>query len=291
LSAALQQLYARTLKPFKKGGLGSLATVAVTIRATASGNRPWGVPLQNVDAVVASATRCFPVFVHESVAITLLNMNQPPMTVQDTSLPPGQAIVWLNTEGPVWAQVAFQFAHEFCHVIAEPKTMPWDRFRWLEEAICETASLFALRCMAKHWTIEPPYPNWGEYAEKLEAYASARMSQADHCLPPEVRFDAWLAERLPLLENDASRREDNTIIAKELLPIFERDSARWLAIRNLHDWPRPSGASLADFFVGWADASPVESRPVIYAIGQLLNAADVDTDASAAHKRLIDGRG
>jgi hypothetical protein len=199
--------------------------MAVTVRATDDGDGDWGgAALSDIEAVASSATQCFSVFGdEESVAITLLAMTKGPMTVQDPSLPLGEAVVWLSTHGTVWAQVAFQFAHEFCHVIADPKTMPWDHFLWIEEAICETASLFAVRCMAKTWTVAPPHPNWQDYAVKLDEYVSERMSEPEHCLPPGAQFHDWLADHLPLLEKDSGRREDNTIIAKELLPIFEGD--------------------------------------------------------------------
>lgn len=248
--------------------------MAVTVRATDDGDGDWGdAALADIEAVASSAARCFSVVGdEESVAITLLAMTKGPMTVQDPSLLAGEAVVWLGTQGTVWAQVAFQFAHEFCHVIADPKTMPWDRFLWIEEAICETASLFALRCMAKTWAVAPPHPNWQDYSVKLEEYVSGRMSEPEHCLPPGAQFHAWLADHLPLLEEDSGRREDNTVIAKELLPIFEGDPAAWRAIRHLHSWPRAPTATLADFFEGWAIACPGEYRHGADAVGQLLNA-------------------
>ncbi len=43
---------------------------------------------------------------------------------------------------------------------------------------------------------------------------------------------------MTLLEADPNRREDNTIIAKELLPIFEADRAAWRVVRHLHGAPR-----------------------------------------------------
>jgi hypothetical protein len=198
-------------------------------------------------------------------------MTKGPMTVQDQGLPDGEEVVWLNTHGTHWAQLAYQFAHEFCHVIADPKTMPWDDFLWIEESICETASLYALRCMAKTWAVEPPYPNWREYAAKLEEYATERMARPEHCLPEGVQFAAWLADRLPLLASDAGRRADNTIIAKQLLPVFEAEPAGWRAVRFLHSWERQAGATLASFFAGWALACPPDCRTAPLAIGDELS--------------------
>src|SRR5207248_5516848 len=81
--------------------------------------------------------------------------DHPPMALLTISL--GQFVVRLNVRGNLWARLAFQFAHEYCHVIADPTT--WDRerrFAWIEEALCETGSLFALRSMARGWIANPP---------------------------------------------------------------------------------------------------------------------------------------
>jgi hypothetical protein len=245
--------------------------MAVSIRASEDGDRDWGASPEFAEAIAASVAECFPVFHDEPVVITLQNMANGPMIVQDTCLPDGEAIIFLGIDGPRWAQLAFQFAHEFCHHIADQRTMPWDRFHWIEEAICETASLFALRSMAKKWSIAPPYPFWQDYAEKLDEYTSVWISKEDHCLPVGLRFDTWLSERLPLLEANPYQREDNTIIAKKLLPIFERDPAGWHALRRLHSWPRPLDATLAEFCAVWAEACSAEHHPVIEAIGELLD--------------------
>lgn len=136
------------------------------------------------------------------------------MTVQDPSLPASEAVVWLGTHGRVWAQVAFQFAHEFCHVIADPKTMPWDRFLWIEEAICEAASLFALRCMAKTWAVAPPYPNWQDYSVKLESMypggcpsrSTASLQECSSMLGWPITSLSWKRTRVGEKTTRSSRR-------------------------------------------------------------------------------------
>lgn len=249
-----------------------MAVVPVIVRATDEGDLDWKAPLSNIEAVAGSAARCFPVFEHdESIAIKLVNMPNGPMVVHDLSLPEGEAIVWLHTQETTWARIVYQFAHEFCHVIADPRTLWWDRFLWIEEAICETASLYALGCVTKAWAAAPPYPNWRDYAEQHRAYLVERLRQPAHCLPPGTGFQQWLAERLPLLQEDAGRREDNTIIAKALLPIFEGEPTAWQTVRYLHAWPRAPEATLNDFFEDWANACPGGRRHVPEAIGRLLS--------------------
>jgi hypothetical protein len=250
--------------------------MAVTIRAE-NGDRDWGgAPFSNVEAVALSAAGCFPVFDDgESIAITLQARTTGPMTVTAPSPPEGEAIVWLTTQGNVWDKIAFQFAHEFCHVMADPSTFPWDRWAWIEESICEMASLFALRAMAKKWATVPPYPNWQPYAVDLEEYAKKHASERDHCLPSGIPFRTWLGAQMPLLFTDAAnkiaRREDNTIIGKELLPIFESDPKAWNAVRHLHAWPRPAPMTVAEFFEAWTLECPAEYQHAAVEVRNLLD--------------------
>jgi hypothetical protein len=74
----------------------------------------------------------------------------------------GDVRVLLNTQGRYWAQVAYQFAHEFCDVLANvpPNDPGWKPSEWIEESLCETASQFALRSMARSWAIALPYGAW-----------------------------------------------------------------------------------------------------------------------------------
>jgi hypothetical protein len=64
--------------------------------------------------------------------------------------------IGLNCGDTFWAQYAFQFSHEFLHALAghsndwrKPRIRGRKPNHWLEEALCETASLFTLRAMAE----------------------------------------------------------------------------------------------------------------------------------------------
>src|ERR1700756_4796293 len=81
-----------------------------------------------------------------------------------------------------WAQYAFQFAHELCHALANfasnserLQLYPPQANLWLEESLCETASLFTLRAMSRSWRTEPPNPAWRNYAPCLDDYAEQRL--------------------------------------------------------------------------------------------------------------------
>ena len=197
----------------------------------------WGgAERANVAAVAQSVADAFPVFDDVATQILLEPVardDDSPITLFEPT-PAGEIVVRLNVRGNLWARLAYQFAHELCHVTADPTTFVLDRFTWIEEALCETASLFALRAMARTWVEAPPYPNWRDYAPSLASYAAERMDDPAHTLPDGVRFHDWLRERLPTLEAHPGERALNTVIAKELLPVFENDPSAWLAVRELH---------------------------------------------------------
>jgi hypothetical protein len=235
----------------------------------------WGgAQVSDVAAVAGSVAESFTVAMSstESISISL----EPTASTDDLPIALcvpngyGEIVVRVNIRGNLWARLAFQFAHEFCHVLADVPTWTVDRFSWLEEPLCETASLFALRHMAANWLVAPPYPQWREYSPSLATYASDRISDPTSSLPPDRPISDWLGEHLPSLEADPYRREDNVIVAKELLPIFESDNHAWRSIRYLHAAERLRSLELRDFVTGWRDACPRENRGSVESIGAVL---------------------
>ncbi len=90
----------------------------------------------------------------------------------------GEIVVRLDTGNTYWSQYSYQFGHEFCHILCGFRAdAPGNK--WFEETLCETASLFVLRAMARSWQHEPPYPNWRDYRDSLRQYADNVACQRD----------------------------------------------------------------------------------------------------------------
>jgi hypothetical protein len=175
----------------------------------------------------------------------------------------GRVAIGLTTTGNHWSQFAFQFAHEFCHALAghsNDYAQLWTRGRkanmWLEEACCETASLFAMRAMGERWKTAPPYPNWKPYAESLVQYARDRSETAAVSLPRERPFLEWFRENEAAMREKATLREKNNVVAGQLLPLFEAEPAGWEAITFLNLGRRDPEESLAMRFAEWSAAAP-----------------------------------
>jgi hypothetical protein len=182
----------------------------------------------------------------------------------------GRIAIGLATQDTRWAQYSFQFAHEFCHALANFGNSPHQSVRfprhanlWLEESLCETASLFTLRAMSRAWRTAPPYPAWRGYAPSLNDYAEQRVALPEHHLPAGTPFIVWFRENQAALRQNADIRDRNTIIAIQLLPIFEAEPRGWEAVAFLNrDSPNPN-KSLAQHFAEWRSQCPQNLHPFV----------------------------
>lgn len=186
----------------------------------------------------------------------------------------GSIHIGLATEDTRWSQLAFQFAHEFCHALAqhsEAGVRGAHEARhanlWFEECLCETASLFSLRRMSETWRTSPPYPNWRGYSSSLAKYASDRLGLREHRLQTGETFRAWFAQNEAAMRAKAELREKNTIVASQLLPLFEAAPENWEAVTFLNHGPRVKGKTFARKLADWQAASPAVHRTFIARIG------------------------
>lgn len=191
----------------------------------------------------------------------------------------GRIRIGLAAEDTRWAQMAFQFAHEFCHALAQHSAAARRAWRtprhsnlWFEEALCETASLFVLRRLAAAWRAQPPQPQWRTYATAFADYAAERLARPDHQLPADRQFAEWFSSNEPSLRENAAQRAKDVIIARQMLPLFEAEPAGWEAACYLNLGARKQGKPLAQYFAEWQTASPAALRPFLARVGRLFNA-------------------
>ena len=141
--------------------------------------------------------------------------------------------VQISADDRRWAQYVYQFSHEFCHIIVDPYAGTGWNHQWFAEALCETASVFVLRRMAKKWLVRPPYPTWRDYARHLDAYADERLTDPDHTLPRGLSLPEWVASEEQSLIHNAEQRKKNSVVAYAILTTLESCPAGWNAIRKL----------------------------------------------------------
>ena len=174
-------------------------------------------------------------------------------------------VIWLSVRDRNWHYFAYEFSHEFCHVLSgferlEPKPNKRPKpNNWFHEAICELASVFTLRRMAERWPTNPPYPHWDGYAQVLKQYSQGRLSHPKVKLPEGVTLQAWLSSHEETLRQDRYKRKKNALVAYALLPIFESDPTGWNAIQSLPD----SSGCLKEYFVDWYSSVDTEDKPFV----------------------------
>jgi hypothetical protein len=188
----------------------------------------------------------------------------------------GRIAIGLSAHDTHWAQYSFQFAHEFCHALVNFSNNPKQLVRyprhanlWLEESFCETASLFSLRAMSRSWQVDPPYPAWRAYAPWLSDYAQERLTLPEHHLPGKTTFLVWFREKEPSLRQNPDRRDWNTMIAIQFLPIFEAQPRGWEAVTYLDRGSHAPGESLAQRLAEWRSQCPKDLRPFVARIATI----------------------
>ena len=88
----------------------------------------------------------------------------------------GEIVMRLDTQNTYWCQYAYQFSHEFCHILCGYDE-DFAGNKWFEETLCETASLFCMRAMSRSWENDPPYPHWKDYRHALRSYTDDVIAQ------------------------------------------------------------------------------------------------------------------
>jgi len=141
--------------------------------------------------------------------------------------PQGEYRVRLDTGGTLWAQYTYQFSHELGHILCDYDADE-NPCKWFEESVCEMASLFVLRRSAGTWKTSPPYPHWKDYAPHLKTYADDRIAAAP--LPPGRTLAAFYRENAEAFAKSPTDRPKNTVVAGQLLPLFEKAPERWEAV-------------------------------------------------------------
>ena len=140
----------------------------------------WGSScLENIHAVVHSVCDIFltdaAIDVTDSIIVRFSKLHGPRALLERG--PNNEHIILVSANNCLWSQLAYQFAHEYCHVFSMHYLVPLHNpFRWLEESLCETASLHAMLRMGEVWQTTAPYSSWVSYAGSLTEYANDRIN-------------------------------------------------------------------------------------------------------------------
>lgn len=219
----------------------------------------WGDASRNDIRVVltSAANQLWPHAAQRKLDTILVNRSAEGPIVLYRRGDKGQYFVNLTTGHRFWAQYAFQFSHEFGHIMCGYK--PGNRTNlWFEETLCETASLFALGHMGKAWETSPPYRNWKSYSKHLRIYLKDRLDE--HPWPKSTSIASWYRQNAKILSKNPTERKLNTALATQLLPIFEEKPERWKAVAYLNVKKTSAPRDFHNFLKDWQASCPAGDR-------------------------------
>ncbi len=222
----------------------------------------WGdVNVSNIQAVLTSAAHTLWQHAEPEALrpILVMRSKEGPIVLFKRG-PRGEYFVKLNTGDRYWCQYAFQLAHEMGHILCRYKDGDATN-KWFEETLCETASLYALRSMAKSWKTRPPYQNWTSYSSHLEKYADDRIQR--YSLPGDTHLASFYAENAQYLKAHATDRDKNAAVAIKLLPLFEANPEGWRAVHYINESVWDQEQDFPTYLRNWYEHTPKELKPFV----------------------------
>lgn len=227
----------------------------------------------DVKAVLDSASQVISAHVGNRSLGTVIVRNDPkgPISLYERG-PENEYVVMLDVKGRYWAQLAYQFSHEVCHLLTNYDLAPNNvtRQQWFEESICEAFSLFVLKKMSKQWEVDAPYSNWKSYAVELESYADEMIEQEHRAFATDLR--QWYQKHRDTLEGDpyAEDRRFNEKFATHLLSIMNEQPGQWGALNYLNLGDDTEDRSLAKYLNDWHLHAPVQYKSTVAKIQQMV---------------------
>lgn len=183
----------------------------------------------------------------------------------------GNPAIWLHPDNSrtawviidignrAWIQLAYQFGHEFGHVLCnswQSHAKPALPCQWLEEALVEAFSIHGLGRLEENWRTAPPFPNDSGYADAIAKYREdwvdkfTRLASEQGCLQD---FGRWFHTNRQGIEAFDSRA-DSQAAAVVILQEYERSERCIEALGALNRWPRRSAVPLADYLRLWGES-------------------------------------
>ena len=181
--------------------------------------------------------------------ILLRNHPQGPLTLY--RLPTqNQYTVLVHITDRKWSQLAYQFSHEFCHILSNYDTSRNSANQWFEEAVCEGASLYTLKRMSETWRTDPPHQNWRSYSSSLATYLRHYLQENHRYLEAGTDLSDWYAKEKRSLRHNHGQRHKNEIVGTKIFYYFLESPDRWRSIRYLN-LTRAPDLSLQQYLGVW----------------------------------------
>ena len=159
--------------------------------------------------------------------------------------------IGLSAGGRDYMRQVYQFAHEYTHVLTNWQDSKARRYKWLEETLCELASLHVI-C---HFALLLPFggyttQQWLAYVNRIiDDHAAARYQR--HGIGESTPPRTWYPKVRQHLASDSLIRELNAGIARALLAPFIDRPALWRAASLLNQWDTAKDRDMRRYLDSW----------------------------------------
>ena len=177
--------------------------------------------------------------------------------------PKGESQIMLSIgDGWMGNQIAYQFAHEFTHILINQGQPGSGPNHWINEAFCEAVSYQALKQMAKDWESHPPYPNWRGYAKHHNSYAEKYLGK-EKDRPEGMEFVTWFRkyEKALRMGKRFPKYGLYKYPAYQFFQIIKEDPNQLGAIAFLNFGLRNPGISTHQYLARWKTVLPAKHKP------------------------------
>lgn len=191
----------------------------------------------------------------------------------------GELVIVLDTDDARWSQYTYQLSHEMGHALMASPAIDgiksWTAQlqmpnKWLEEALCELASLYALRQVAEMWESEPPFAGARAYARNFRTYSLGVHAKAES-VPDNLSFQDWLLQNGGHLREHPYDRPKNAAVAIRLLPLFTRRPSLWTCATYLNaNTTQTDQEDLSSLIAAWKARAPQSCGTDIDAFAEVL---------------------
>lgn len=146
-----------------------------------------------------------------------------------------------------WAQISFQFCHEFCHLmIGKPVVQD---MRWFEESVAELSCRFFMEKFSSVWK-DKGILGEPEFSHSINEYVQDRFSSFEG---PLLDIPGSILKFWESLTQFPYNREYNLRIANTLYPIFTQYPDFWKIVPLLGNLTKQQ--NFTDYLRQWAEFS------------------------------------
>ncbi|MGG4607225.1 hypothetical protein [Providencia sp. Me31A] len=165
-------------------------------------------------------------------------------------------IILSCASGTHWAQMAYQLAHELCHLYCNHSSSRGHKHKWFEESLCECASIAVLYKLGSDWNNFEISAYNATYGVDITNYINDVTNSVTTIFESNKYFACWLLNNIPKLESCSTQRDINRIIAVHLFnSILNQSPENWVAITSLNLWDCYLNDRFNDFIESWLSAS------------------------------------